>query len=59
MERLGVSDLYDPYGNILVATDYLVELFEKHGDIGLSLMIYNMITFSCVNWLISHLLGLK
>ena len=41
MERLGVSDLYDPYGNILVATDYLVELFEKHGDLPLVLMIYN------------------
>ena len=41
MERLGVSDLYDQYGNILVATDYLVELFEKHGDLPLVLMIYN------------------
>lgn len=41
MERLGVSDLFDPYGNILVATDYLVELFEKHGDLPLVLMIYN------------------
>lgn len=41
MERLGVSDLYDPYGNILVATDYLVELFEKHGDLPLVLDIYN------------------
>lgn len=41
MERLGVSDLFDPYRNILVATDYLVELFEKHGDLPLVLMIYN------------------
>ena len=41
MERLCVSDLFDPYGNILVATDYLVELFEKHGDLSLVLMIYN------------------
>lgn len=41
MERLGVSDIYDPYGNILVATDYLLELFEKYGDVGLVLMIYN------------------
>ena len=41
MEKLGVSDLFDPYGNILVATDYLVELFEKHGDLPLVLDIYN------------------
>lgn len=41
MERLCVSDLFDPYGNILVATDYLVELFEKHGDLPLVLDIYN------------------
>ena len=24
MARLGVKDIYDPYGNILVATDYLM-----------------------------------
>lgn len=41
MERLGVSDIYDPYGNILVATDYLLELFEQYGDVGHVLMIYN------------------
>ena len=29
MKRLGVKDIYDPYGNILVATDYLMELAEK------------------------------
>lgn len=41
MKRLGVSDIYDPYGNILVATDYLLELFEKHGDVGMVLMVFN------------------
>ena len=41
MERLGVYDIYDPYGNILAATDYLMELFEKHGDVGVVLMKYN------------------
>lgn len=41
MERLGVTDLYDPYSNILVGTDYLLELFEKYEDIGMVLMVYN------------------
>lgn len=41
MKRLGVYDLKDPYGNILVATDYLAELFEKYEDVGTVLMEYN------------------
>lgn len=41
MERLGVSDLYDESGNILVATDYLYELFMRYGDLGMVLMTYN------------------
>ena len=41
MERLDVSDLYDESGNILVATDYLYELFMKYGDVGMMLMKYN------------------
>lgn len=32
MRRLGVTNLYDPYSNILVATDLLAELFEKYDD---------------------------
>lgn len=32
MERLGVSDLHDPYSNILVGTDLLVEIFEERED---------------------------
>lgn len=41
MERLGVDDLFDPYSNILVGADYLMELAEKHGDVALTLDVYN------------------
>ena len=41
MKRLGVKDIYDPYGNFLVATDYLMELAEKYEDLGLVLDLYN------------------
>ena len=30
MDRLGVTDLSDPYGNFLVACDFLAELLETH-----------------------------
>lgn len=38
MKRLGVTDLTDIDGNIHVGTDYLMELFEKHGEVYLVLM---------------------
>lgn len=41
MERLGVTDIFDTRGNILVAADYLYELFEKYEDVGMVLMTYN------------------
>ena len=41
MDKLGVVDIYDPYGNILVATDYLMELAWKYEDLGYVLDIYN------------------
>lgn len=40
MERLGVTDLFDPYGNVLVGCDYLSELLEDY-DLEFALMIYN------------------
>lgn len=50
MKELGVTDLYDPYSNILVGTDYLAELFEEAIDSGRGddlyyvLMRYNLKT---------------
>ena len=41
MERLGVTDLYNPFCNIMVATDYLMELAEKYEDLGYVLDLYN------------------
>lgn len=41
MERLGVENLYDPYGNMLIAADYLTELLGEGNDIGYVLMTYN------------------
>lgn len=40
--RLGVTDFYDPYSNILLGVDYLSELQAKYKDMRLVLMLYNM-----------------
>ena len=40
MSRLGVNDLFDIEGNILVACDYLSELLQEH-DLESSLCLYN------------------
>jgi len=47
MDRLGVSDLSDPYGNFRVGCDYLAELLSRFGDdtkngTHKALMAYNM-----------------
>ncbi len=41
MERLGVTDIYDPYGNLEVSLDYLSELFSRYHDANVVLMCYN------------------
>lgn len=41
MERLKVTDIYDVDGNIHVGADYLAELFGKHEDVGIVLMVYH------------------
>lgn len=41
MEKLGVTDIYDEYSNILVAADYIAELREDYEDVAILLMVYN------------------
>lgn len=41
MERLEVTNLMDPYENVLVTVDYLVELFDDLEDPALVLETYN------------------
>jgi hypothetical protein len=41
-DRLGITDFYDPYSNILLGVDYLSELYNTHKDMRLALMLYNM-----------------
>lgn len=41
MDKLGVTDLLDPYQNIAVGVDYLAELIEKYGDVEMALVAYN------------------
>lgn len=41
MERLGVSDIFDPEGNIRLCADFLDELHAEYEDIGLCLMVYS------------------
>jgi len=41
-KELGVTNLYDPYGNILVGVDYIDQLKRKYGSMELALMMYNM-----------------
>lgn len=41
MERLGVKDIFDEKGNILVGVDYLAELRDRYSDLAMVLMTYN------------------
>lgn len=41
MQRLGCTDLLDPYHNVMVGIDYLAELVDKYGDIAKALTAYN------------------
>lgn len=41
MEKLDVTDLYNPYDNICVGVDYLAELFQEYEDTSYVLDVYN------------------
>ncbi len=41
MQRLGVEDIHDPYGNLDVSVDFISELFAKYHDANIVLMCYN------------------
>jgi hypothetical protein len=41
MDKLGVTDLLDPYQNVLVGIDYIAELFTWNQDVEWVLMAYN------------------
>lgn len=46
MDRLGVTDLFDPYQAAVVAVDFLAELLARYdGDIGKALTAYNQGSF--------------
>ena len=50
MERLGVTDIFDIRGNILVGVDYLSELFNKYEDPAMVLMVYNGDSSAWIYW---------
>lgn len=41
MERLGVADIFDMRGNMVVGVDYLSELIGQYEDVSVALMVYN------------------
>lgn len=41
MQRLGVEDIFDPYGNILLGTDYMKQLITSYKNLEMALMRYN------------------
>lgn len=42
MEKLGLTDLLNPYENVMVGIDYLAELLDKYdGNMNMALMAYN------------------
>lgn len=41
MEKLGCTDLLDPFQNVQVGIDYLAELYSKYGDMEMALVAYN------------------
>lgn len=50
IKRLGVTDIFDIRGNILVGVDYLSELFGKYEDPAMVLMVYNGDSSAWIYW---------
>lgn len=46
MQRLGCTDLLDPYQNVIVGVDYLAELMDRYGSIDKALTAYNRGSYS-------------
>ena len=46
MQKLGCTDLLDPYQNVTVAVDYLCELLNRYGSIDKALTAYNRGSYS-------------
>lgn len=44
MQSLNISNIYDPYGNILLAADFMNELKKEKNNVYYNLMRYNMAT---------------
>ena len=42
MERLGVTDLMDPFGNFRVGCDFLAELIDRYESTDLAVTVYNL-----------------
>lgn len=41
MKKFGITDYWDLENNILLATDYLAELFKEYEDVGIVLGVYH------------------
>lgn len=41
MDKLGITDLFDPYNNIDIGIDVLTEILSQYEDLTFSLMVYN------------------
>jgi soluble lytic murein transglycosylase-like protein len=48
-KKLGVTDFYDTYSNILLGVDFISELFKSNDDPALVLMLYNMKRSTAMN----------
>lgn len=46
MQKLGCTDLLDPYQNVTVGVDYLCELLSRYGSIDKALTAYNAGSYS-------------